>query len=145
MNEEQHIEVSNAPKSHRLLGAAGAVTMAGGGAFVAMFDPAKLGFLPLCPLFALTGFACPGCGLTRGFHSLFRGDIIPALDFNILLPVWAVVGAWVFLSFIALAARGRGLPMWPAWPRVLWVFLVTLIVFGVIRNVPVYPFTILFP
>ncbi len=133
------------PASERLLAGAGAAAMAGGAAFVAFFDPAKTNIFPLCPLLNLTGIACPGCGLTRGFHSLFHGDIIPAIDFNLLIPVWAAIFGWVFVSLILLAFRGRGLPMWPTRPGFLWTFLIVLVAFGVIRNIPVWPLTILYP
>src|SRR5687767_14688281 len=132
------IPVSNdsQPIANRLLAAAGAATMLGGAAAVAYFDPAKANFFPVCPLLALTGFACPGCGLTRGFHSLFSGDIIPAIDFNALIPLWAVMFAWIFVSLLLTAGRGRGLKMWPPYPRFLWVFMIVLLGFGVLRNIP---------
>ena len=132
------------PKT-RLLAGLGAGTMAGGVALMASFDPAKSSLFPVCPLFALTGFACPGCGLTRGFHSLFNGDIIPAIDFNAMIPFWLVIFSWVFLSLALTAVRGRGLAMWPTYPKFLWVFMVVLFGFGILRNVPVWPLTILFP
>lgn len=146
MQAEQEITSCNfSPKSERLLAVAGVAVMAGGSAFVAFFDPAKANFFPVCPLFSLTGFACPGCGLTRGFHSLFHGDIISAIDFNALIPVWVVIFGYVFVSMVLLAVRGRGLPMWPTRPKFLVVFLIVLVVFGVARNIPVWPLTILFP
>lgn len=132
------------PKT-RLLAGLGAGTMAGGVALMASFDPARSSLFPVCPLFALTGFACPGCGLTRGFHSLFNGDIIPAIDFNAMIPFWLVIFSWVFLSLALTAVRGRGLAMWPTSPKFLWVFMVVLFGFGILRNVPVWPLTILFP
>ncbi len=131
--------------SNRVLAAAGVVAMIGSSAAVAYFDPSKSSWLPVCPLFALTGFACPGCGLTRGFHSLFHGDIIPAIDFNAPIPFWVVIFSWVFVSLVLIAVRGKGLPMWPTYPKVLWVFMVVLLGFGILRNVPIWPFTILFP
>ncbi len=118
--------------------------MAGSGA-VAYFDPTKVNFLPVCPLFALTGLACPGCGLTRGFHALFHGDIITALDFNFLIPVWAVIFGWVAASLVLLAIRGRGLYMWPTRPNFMYAFMIVLVGFGVLRNIPAWPLTILFP
>jgi hypothetical protein len=133
------------PISHRLLAATGVFAVTTGVAAVAYFDPSKTHFLPVCPLYSLTGFACPGCGLTRGFHSLFHGDIVSAIDFNALVPVWAVILAYVFVSLATLAIRGSGLPMWPTRPRFLWTFMIVLLVFGVARNIPLYPFTILFP
>lgn len=131
--------------SERLLSFAGAGVILGGSGVVGYFDPSTTHFFPVCPLFALTGFACPGCGLTRGFHALFHGDVLMALDFNALIPVWAVIFGYVFVSLLLLAARGKGLPMWPTNPKFLWTFMIVLLAFGVLRNLPVYPFTILFP
>lgn len=142
---EQVVEHTDMSSVSRLAAGGFAAAMAAGSAFVAYFDPARLSIFPVCPLLALTGFACPGCGLTRGFHSLFNGYIIPALDFNILLPVWAVILAYVFVSLTLVALRGRGLPMWPTWPKFLWSFMIVLLSFGVLRNIPVWPLTILYP
>jgi len=136
---------SVSPRVKRILGATGVAAIAGGSAFVACFDPLKANFFPVCPLLALTGFACPGCGLTRGFHALFQGDIVTAIDFNALIPVWVVIFGYVFVSMVLLAARGRGLSMWPIKPTFLGTFIIVLVGFGVLRNLPVYPFTILFP
>ena len=133
------------PVTERLLGAAGAIALLGGSVAVAFFDPTNGNFFPKCPLFALTGFACPGCGLTRGFHALFHGDIIPALDFNFLIPAWATIFGYVFVSLDVLALRGRGLKMWATRPKFLWTFMLVLLGFGVLRNIPAWPFTILFP
>jgi hypothetical protein len=143
--EQQITKYAVSPAVERLSAAAGVAAMAGGSGLVAYFDPTLNTFFPVCPLYSLTGFACPGCGLTRGFHALFHGDVLTALDFNALIPIWAVIFAYVAVSLTLLAVRGRGLPMWPTWPRVLWSFLIVLLVFGFVRNIPVYPFTILFP
>ncbi|MEQ1603434.1 MAG: DUF2752 domain-containing protein [Pyrinomonadaceae bacterium] len=129
----------------RATAAAGAVAMIAGSGAVAYFDPSKANFFPVCPLFALTGCACPGCGLTRGFHALFRGDIITALDYNFLIPVWAVIFGWVTVSLVLLAVRGRGLHMWATRPGFMYAFMIVLVTFGVLRNIPAWPLTILFP
>lgn len=135
---------SPSPVSGRIAAGAGVAVMTTGCALVSYFDPSKQN-LPVCPLFALTGFACPGCGLTRGFHALFQGDILTALDFNVLLPVWATIFGYVWISMLLLAIRGKGLPMWPTHPKFLWSFMIVLIAFGVLRNIPIYPLSILFP
>jgi hypothetical protein len=129
----------------RLLAASAGAVIAGGAAGVAYFDPTKLGFLPVCPLYAMTGFACPGCGLTRGFHALFHGDILTALDHNAMLPYFAFLIGCGFVALLYYAVSGRRLPFNPIHPKVLWVFLVLLLVFGVARNLPWYPFSVLFP
>lgn len=146
MQVEQEIQ-DLAPTSliERLGAATAVIAMGTAGVVGFLFDPVKSNFLPVCPLYSLTGLACPGCGLTRGFHALFHGDVITALDFNLLLPIWAVIIGYVFISLVLLAVRGRGLPMWPSYPKFLWGFMIVLVGFGVLRNIPVWPLTILFP
>ena len=129
----------------RISAAAGVIAMLGGASVVWAFDPSQTHILPVCPLYALTGFACPGCGLTRGFHALFHGDALTALDFNALIPIWTILFGYLGLSLVLTAARGRGLPWKWLTPSMLVGFLVLLIGFGVLRNLPHYPFNILFP
>lgn len=145
MQVESQIPQANFPHSLRLTAAAGVAALAGGAAAIAYFDPSKATILPVCPLFALTGFACPGCGLTRGFHALFHGDIITAVDFNALTPLWAVIFAYVGASLALMAIRGKGLPMWPMNAKFVVVAGIVLLLFGIVRNIPIYPLTILFP
>ena len=48
-----------------------------------------------CPIHALTGFWCPGCGSTRALDSLLRADFPSAVRNNALLlasPLLALVG-----------------------------------------------------
>ena len=116
-----------------------------GAAAVWYFDPTSGSFFPICPLYKATGFACPGCGLTRGFHALFHGDVVTALDFNALIPLVTIFLAYIFVSMLSVAARGRGL-LFGNWNLVLlWGTLALLVLFGILRNLPYYPFTILFP
>jgi hypothetical protein len=136
---------AKAPSFDRIAAAAGAGGIIAGSAAVAYFDPTTAGFFPVCPLYSLTGLACPGCGLTRGFHALFHGDVLTALDYNAMLPFFAFLIACGFVALVYYALRGRRLPFNPVHPRVLWVFLVGLLVFGVTRNLPWYPFSVLFP
>ena len=131
--------------STRVLAAAGAAAMIFAAFFVWLFDPVRAGFFPACPLLSLTGYACPGCGLTRGTHALLHGDILTALDFNALIPLVMLFFGYIFASLVSVSWRGKGILL-GNWNLVLlWVMLGSLIVFGVIRNLPYYPFTILFP
>ena len=139
------VDISGSSKLERILAAAGAGGMIAGSGAVWYFDPTNAGFFPVCPLYALTGFACPGCGLTRGFHALFHGDVLTALDYNALLPFFALLIGFGFASLVYFAVRGRRIPINLLHPNALWVFLVLLLVFGVARNLPWYPFSVLFP
>jgi hypothetical protein len=129
----------------RISAAAGAIGMASGFGAVAYFDPATAGFFPICPFYTLTGFACPGCGLTRAFHSLFHGDVLQSLDYNALFPFFAFVIGYFFVSLVLSAVRGRGLSFRIFHPKLIFVFLIVGLVFGVVRNIPAYPFSVLYP
>lgn len=133
------------PLIERALAATAVVAAAAGTIVVSYFDPSSYNFFPVCPLFKLTGFACPGCGLTRGFHALFHGDVLTALHFNALIPVWAGIFGYLFLSLVVFAVRGRALPMKLPSPAILGTLVVILMTFGVLRNLPIYPFNLLYP
>ncbi len=142
------IEFQNiAPAStvERIAAGVGISTITAGAAVVAYFNPTTAGFFPVCPLYSLTGIYCPGCGLTRGFHALFHGDVIPALHYNALLPVFAFLFAFVFISLILVVARGRGLSWRVFPPSAMYGFLILAAAFFVLRNLPFYPFTLLAP
>lgn len=127
----------------RMLAAAGAAAASGVIFAVAYFNPVTAGFFPQCPFRQLTGLNCPGCGLTRGFHALFHGDILSALHFNALLPLYAALLGYLFLSLLLVVWRGRGLSFKLLPPAALYGFLVLAFVFTVIRNLPFYPFNLL--
>ncbi len=129
----------------RVFAAAGILAVGAGSAVVWYFNPSNVNFLPVCPLYSMTGIACPGCGLTRGFHALFHGDILTALDYNALLPLFCLIFGYLFLGMFLVAVRGRGLSMKFFRPGLLYSLLIILIVFSVLRNLPIYPFSVLYP
>ncbi len=129
----------------RILAVAGIAAIGAGAVVVGYFNPTTAGFFPLCPLYSLTGIHCPGCGLTRGFHALFHGDVLTALHFNALLPVYTFVFGFMFVSMILVAVRGRGLSWRIVPPSAIYGFLVLAAAFFVLRNLPFYPFTLLAP
>ena len=129
----------------RVLAATGIITIGAGAFVVSYFNPTTAGFFPVCPLYQLTGIACPGCGLTRGFHALFHGDVLTALHYNALLPVFSFVIGFIFVSLFLIAARGRGLSWKIIPPSAMYGLLILAASFFVFRNLPFYPFTLLAP
>lgn len=129
----------------RILAAAGILAAGAGSFFVWLFNPSTQGIFPVCPLFKLTALACPGCGLTRAFHALFHGDIWTALDFNAMLPIYLVFFAYIFLGLLLIVVRGRGLSIKFLHPAIIAGFLIVSFGFAILRNLPFYPFTILYP
>lgn len=44
-----------------------------------------------CPIYELTGFYCPGCGITRMFIAIFSLDFYQAFRYNPLLFILLIV------------------------------------------------------
>lgn len=104
-------------------------------------NPEGRSLVPVCQFRALTGLHCPGCGATRATYHLLHGRLGTAFYYNplyvSLLPLLLVWGAWW--------ARGwwHGHQLTPRQVRrQAWLggsLLVLLLVFGVVRNLPGWP------
>ena len=84
--------------------------------------------------------------MTRGFHQLFTGHPISAMQYNIFVPLvlLAMVIAW---GSWFRASWGRQRLQLPAWaPRALALYLpIAVVLYGVLRNIPTAPFNALAP
>ena len=119
----------------------------GGGLLAAHLHAAGLiRRLPPCGWYELTHTYCPGCGTTRCLAALARGDVRQALAYNALTVVaLPLLALWALAEFAPARWRLR----WrPPPQRAAWLarFIVAAVIaFGVLRNVHVYPFTLLAP
>ena len=105
---------------------------------VLLRDPHEAGSWGVCPLNALTGGYCPGCGSLRAFYDLLHGRPAEAVAHNVLaLPALGWL-AWWWLSQVA-AARGSTLAGPPASRRFCWTLLAVLALFTIARNIPGSP------
>ena len=109
------------------------------------WDPGATAGFQLCPLRALTGYYCPGCGTLRGLHRLLHGNLAAALAYNPLMVMTVPLAIYWLCSEIAAVAWNKKLPKPELSPRLLWGTLYFLIAFGILRNVPFYPLTLLAP
>ncbi len=48
--------------------------------------------IPLCFFHSVTGWDCPGCGLTRAFFRMFQGEFYRAIELNALAPTVFLIG-----------------------------------------------------
>ena len=101
--------------------------------------------LPPCQFHLLTGLHCPGCGATRCVQALGEGDVPRAASLNIAFLGLLVAGslALVMLAIREWTTAPRALPPFPV--RGCWWIVGGLLVFGVLRNLPLWPFTWLAP
>ncbi len=115
--------------------------LAAGTAYVALNDPSEGGLFLPCPFRTLTGWWCPGCGLTRATHHLFRGDIVEALRHNLFVVVILLGLATTWAAWTAHAAGKsvKRLTAIPVWAQIAAISM--LVVFAVVRNISPLPLT----
>lgn len=134
---------------HRALQLAGPAAVAGaalGACVVAgVLNPERTTMGPPCAFRAVTGWYCPGCGMTRGLHRLLHGDVIAAVQYNLLLVVLVPVALYSILAYAAntygwFDGRLKQITM----PRHAWtVAIVALATWAVLRNTPLPFFDLL--
>jgi hypothetical protein len=124
---------SRGQRRARLAGLAAAVGVT---AYVGLVDPSEGGAYPFCPSRVLLGIDCPACGGLRGTHDLLNGDVVGALDHNLMLPVLlAVFGVGLALWLRPLVGRPARPVRLPRWALV--VGITVAVAFTVLRNLPV--------
>jgi hypothetical protein len=84
-----------------------ALRLAGVGAALVVLGRAGV----LCPMAAVTGHPCPGCGLTRATLALLHGHVSEAMGFHPLAPLVSpiLLGFFAYGSLVYVRS-GR----WPA-------------------------------
>lgn len=105
----------------------------------------NLYFIP-CPFHYTTGLHCPGCGSQRAIHQLLHLNIWDAFLLNPLLVlsiplvgIALVIKIWNYYfntSYTFLILNNR---------YFVKGYLITVVVFWVLRNIPIYPFNVLAP
>jgi hypothetical protein len=105
-------------------------------AWVGAVDPNEPGRYPPCPLPALTGLYCPGCGGLRSAYAVAHGELGAALGAN-ALAVAGFAALGVALLGWLLGAR-RAARAWRPPGRAVLAFALALAgAFTVLRNLPV--------
>lgn len=108
------------------------------------FYSPSLGFLPnmQCLFNKTTGLYCPGCGGQRAFHALLHGRIATAAQNNLLIfIVLPMIGIKLFEE---LSGKKVFPPTFYSRKIMLPIFLFVLL-FTILRNIPVEPFNYLVP
>ena len=86
-----------------------------------------------CLFHTLTGYMCPGCGISRMFLSLARFDIARAFSYNpvvfMLLILWNVIAILCFSGKIRFVQSKRFLY------SAFWISVAVLVIYGIVRNI----------
>jgi len=83
-----------------------------------------------CPIHAVTGLYCPGCGSTRSLSALLQLDLADAFRYNSLIyTLLPLYGCYWLLQRKKKTKLAKGM---------LVAMLVLAIGFGIIRNLPAF-------
>ena len=118
------------------------LTLAIGATYLFIFEPGESGLFPVCPFFALTGFACPGCGTTRGLHQLLHADVVGAFRFNPLMMVMLPFLLYALVRYTNAVMRGHPIRGKQFNAKYVWLLSFVVLAFWIVRNTPFYPFPI---
>jgi Protein of unknown function (DUF2752) len=103
---------------------------------LAVIDPTDPRVRVTCPFLEITGHYCPGCGSVRAMDALLRGGLGDAIGFNPLtvaaVPLVAALWAGWFRRSVTGAPRRWAAPGWA-----LWLLAGVVLVFWVLRNLPI--------
>lgn len=99
-----------------------------------------------CFYLMLTGFYCPGCGAGRACYSILHGRFQDAFCYNplmvILLPLLLL---YIVARTLDWVITGGDHVDYKISIRFLVALLILVFVYWIVRNIPVYPFTLLAP
>lgn len=122
------------------------LALAAGVYVIAATPPTRDSIYPKCPTFTAFGVHCPGCGTGRAAHFLLTGRPLDAVRANLfapfLLPFVVVVTFRSLLVWAFDVPQPDGRPVRAIWLRLL---AAALVAYGVLRNIPVEPFSALAP
>ena len=110
-----------------------------------VLDPEKYVIFPKCTFHSLTGYYCPGCGSQRAIHNLLHLNFAGVVGNNLLfLPAFLLV----FYHYVHRPLNSKfkfKLPNLLYYKLTPWILFGIIILFWALRNIPVYPFTLLAP
>ncbi len=100
----------------------------------------------ICVFYQLTGLYCPGCGSGRASVALLHLDFAAAFGYNLLyVLLLPFIVYYLLKQYIILVFRKDVLPMFSIDGLAAKIVLVVILMFWILRNIPVFPFTLLAP
>ena len=99
------------------------------------FDPIQSEWMPKCIVKSLTGWQCPGCGITRATHAVLHGRFAEALSYNLFfifsIPYLLAVGLVSYIPALYRRVRLRrvvlGVPL-------ALTYVILFLIWFVVRN-----------
>lgn len=90
-----------------------------------------------CTFYKDTGWLCPGCGGQRALHALLHGNLLEALQYNVMIILYFPLLAFMYIALVEVYIVKNSsflakyaLPNWFA-----YFFIVAILVFFILRNI----------
>lgn len=109
------------------------------------WNPSEHILFPKCPFYSLTGIYCAGCGSQRAIHQIANGNIITGIRHNYLLMIVFLVLSYKTLLFILNKIYSKSYFDIFHKPLATKIILIVVLLFWLLRNIKVFPFTELAP
>jgi len=110
-----------------------------------LLNPSEHQLFPRCIFNTVTGYYCPGCGSQRAIHSLLHLNFAGVVGNNFLfIPAVAAV-AYHYAHQPLNKKFGWKLPNIFYKKATPWFIFGIILLFWFLRNLPVYPFSVLAP
>jgi hypothetical protein len=109
------------------------------------YDPATASLYPDSPFRELTGLYCPGCGTLRGLHQILHGNVKAAFALNPLMVACLPFVFWYYIKYAIEILAKKQVPKFFIPSKWIWFFLYFIIAYGILRNIPLTPFSWLAP
>ena len=110
-----------------------------------LIDPNEVDFLPKCPLYAVTGLYCPGCGSQRATHALLHFDLLGMLRQNLFYVLGLIIIGYHILITVLNKLLSKKYYNYLYHPYTPKFILAGILIFWGLRNIPLFPFTLLAP
>lgn len=93
----------------------------------------KIIFSAFCPSVIVTGFPCPGCGMTRALLFLLTGQFKRAWNINPLIYGWFLFALYAGVQRYWFGRSIKG------WKAILWILAVAMIIAYIYRMYRYFP------
>ena len=94
------------------------------------------GFSIPCPFYHITGYLCPGCGITRALFALMQLKFHEAITYNLLVVIYTpfIIAYFIYFDYLYIYEKKDRFIY--KIPNIIWYILIVItIMFGVIRNI----------
>ena len=114
-------------------------------ALYVFWNPTETNIFPSCPVYAATGIYCPGCGSQRAAHKILNGNIVEGIRHNYLIVLLAMVLLYQGFVYVMNDLLSKNIPNLLHKSKVTFSILIIVVLFWVLRNIDLFPFSELAP